>query len=78
MRHLLGLGAAGDRLDGTGAAEIMADGAPLERTELDTAHVAEIVTERVHRVAGTGSIAEDVRVAVQLRAQLFEVAAQSP
>jgi hypothetical protein len=40
VRYLLGLGAAGDRLNGARAPEVVADGALFARTELDRSHVA--------------------------------------
>src|SRR5262245_28348664 len=43
---LLDLGVTGDRLDRVRATEIVADGAPLERAELDGAHVAECSVDR--------------------------------
>ena len=48
MRYRLGIGAAGDRFDGASTAEVMADGAPLERSEFDRAHVAEVVAVSYH------------------------------
>src|SRR5262249_16046091 len=78
VRELLGIGAAGDRLDRAGATEIISHGASLEWPELDAAHIAEIVSERVHRIAGTGAVSEDVGIAVQLDAKLLEVAMQRP
>jgi len=46
VRHLLDLGVTGDRFDRIRAAEIVADGVPLERAELDGAHVAECSVDR--------------------------------
>ena len=49
---------AGNCFDGTGAAEIMADGAPFERAKLNDPHVAEIVAKRINGIAGTGPVAK--------------------
>jgi hypothetical protein len=47
MRQLLGLRPAGNRFASARAPEIVADGAPFERTEFRRPHVAGIVAERV-------------------------------
>jgi hypothetical protein len=46
MRHLFRICSADDRLDGSGAAEVMAYRSPIEVAELCRAHVAEIIAQR--------------------------------
>ncbi len=55
---------AGDGFTGSGAAQVVPNGAPFKRAEISRTNVAKIVAERILAIGCAGAVAENVRVAV--------------